>query len=289
MRKPVFLFSLFCSVLIITVLSACAAFEDPSQRATENAQNTALWTMVYDFQTQKPSMEAMARTADSALLMSTQLAEANNTNQNLRATNSALLAGNSSGLTGGAAPTAIGGGQPAGAVPTSSVGQSSLGSTPFVTATSIPSSNAAAGSTSNNLPSGVTSSGVRFSRSVTSTARTDDGCAEGIQNTFSQTVESIFFTSEVMDIVPGTTFSLRVKQQNDVSGERTVASDPEFWVADAEYDETCVWYNIDRSTMIFNPGTYTAEFLANGELGAAATFVISADNDAPAATTAGTQ
>lgn len=287
MRKIVLFLWLFCSILVITVLSACAAFEDPSQRATENAQNTALWTMVYDFQTQMPSMEAMAATADAAILLSTQLAEADSQNRNLRATNSALLANPPQGNSGfAAAPTAVGGGQPAGAVPTSAFSSASQAgvpggnnATPFSTTTTVP---AASTSNSTGAVAGVTSSGARFARSVTSTGRTEDGCAQGIQNTFSQTIESIYFTSEVRDIVQGVQFSLRIKQQDPNSSERTVASDPNFWVSDAEYDETCVWYNIDRSTMTFNVGTYTVEFLANGEVGAAATFVITAaSNSAP--------
>jgi hypothetical protein len=294
MRKTAILFWLFCSILLITVLAACAAFEDPSQRATENAQNTALWTMVYDFQTQKPSIEAMEQTANAAVVMSTQLANTSNENQNLRATNSALIAagarqpGNN---TFGSNPTAVGGGQPAGAVPTSSVSQSGApGGTVFSTATPMPASgsNPGAGSSAGSTTvTGITTSGARFTRSVTSTGRTEDGCAQGIQNTFSQNAESIFFTSEVRDITPGIAFSLRVNIQDEGSSSRTVGSDPNFWIADTDYDETCVWYNIDRATMIFNPGTYTVEFLADGEVGARATFVITAASNAPAATTEG--
>ena len=267
MRKSVAIFSLFCALVVISTISACAAFEDPSQRATENAQSTALWTLVYDFQTQKPTLEAIAQTADGAAFFATRLAQINDENNNLRATNAALLANPASS---GGVPTAIGGGQPAGSIPTSNVFSSSAGSVPTQvvrTSTPIPAN------TSNTNVSGVTSSGVRFSGSLTGTDIDDFGCVTGIQNTFAQSVESVYFATTALNVTQGVAFSLRIK---DASDGRTVASDPNFWVADDVYDETCIWYNIDRSTMVFNQGTYTIELLADGEVGASVTFLIAA-------------
>ena len=267
MHKTLALLSLFCALIIISTISACAAFEDPSQRATENAQSTALWTLVYDFQTQKPTLEAIALTADSADFMATQVAQFSAENDRLRATNAAMLANPASS---GGVPTAIGGGQPAGSIPTSSVFSSTSGSVPTQvvrTPTPIPSTN------TNTNVSGVTSSGVRFSGSLTGTEIDDFGCVTGIQNTFAQSVESVYFATTALSVTSGVAFSLRIK---DASDGRTVASDPNFWVADDEYDQTCIWYNIDRSTMIFNEGTYTIELLADGEVGASVTFLLTA-------------
>lgn len=286
MRTTTILSGTFCLVLILTVLSACAAFEDPSQRATENAQNTALWTLVYDFQTQKPTMEAMALTADAAVQLSTQLSNVSIQNQNLQRTNDALVALARGGQ--GLQPTAIGGGQPAGVVPTSGVPS---GSIPTTVAGQpgqglpTPTFNVSGSNTISTNVTGNTSSGAGFSRAAMSLSRTDDGCAQDIQNSFVQTIDSINFTTEVRNITPGIGFSLNIKFQDPVSGERIVASDPDFWISDDNYDQTCVWYNIDRSTMVFNVGTYIAEFLADGEVGAQTTFTIVADTEGSTDTT----
>ena len=269
MHKTLALLSLFCALIIISTISACAAFEDPSQRATENAQSTALWTLVYDFQTQKPTLEAIALTADSADFLATQIVQFGNENDRLRSTNAALLANPPSS---GGVPTAIGGGQPAGSIPTSSVFSSTSGSVPTQvvrTPTPMPSNN----TNTNTNVSGVTSSGVRFSGSLTGTEIDDFGCVTGIQNTFAQSIESVYFATTALNVTAGVAFSLRIK---DASDGRTVASDPNFWVADDVYDQTCIWYNIDRSTMVFNEGTYTIELLADGEVGASVTFLLTA-------------
>lgn len=249
------------TLVIITMLlvSACAAFEDPAQRATENAQNTAMWTMVYGFQTEMPTMEALALTADSAVFLSTQVAAANAQNEYLRATNAALLSGGvgQPAATAFIPPTAIGGGQVSGAFPTAST---NTGSDPILlTPNATP---AVGGST---LPGST-----RFAQAVMAAAIDDDGCASGISNSFTASATAVYFVVTALDLQPGIEFTLRVTG----SGGTIVASDPGFWTSNDVYDQTCIWYNIDRSTMDFFAGTYSAELLANDQSVATATFVI---------------
>ncbi len=253
------------SVLIIAMLliGACAAFEDPAQRATQNAENTALWTMVYGFQTEMPTMQAIVLTADSAVFLSTQVAQVNNQNEFLRATNAALLSGSGGqGVAPFVPPTAIGGGQPAGALPTSSNNQPTILLTPNTTT-----SNTTTTTTSNDP---VSIGGARFTQPATSAAINNDGCASGITNTFAQSTSGIYFVTTVLDLPPGIEFGLRITQ-----GGTVVANDLGFWTSDTTYPQTCVWYNIDRETMSFLAGTYVAELLANNQVASTVTFVIS--------------
>lgn len=260
MPKTPSLLGLFTILLVAALLvSACAAFEDPSQRATENAQNTALWTMVYGVQTEMPTMEALALTADAAVFFSTQVGELNRQNDSLRATNQSLLSGNRPvGTTPFVQPTAIGGGQSSGVFPTPTPGVAG--------STSLPDA-----SVGTDNQGGVVGN-TRFSQTVTSAAIDDDGCASGITNSFASSATAIYFVTLALNVEPGISFSLRVTQNGS-----EIASDPNFWTPDQTYDQTCIWYNIDRTTMDFFTGTYTAEFLANGTVAATATFVISGD------------
>ena len=266
MPKTAVLTGIFVILLLATVLTACAAFEDPSQRATENAQNTEIWDRLYDFQEQMPTVEAMAQTADSAVFLATQLAQANSLNQSYRSTLT-FMESNAGSFGSGAAPTAIGGGQSSGSFPTQ---------VPNTSSNSVPPTQIAASSSigentgsSTGQTNQTTASGTRFTRSVTGSSRGDDNCAATLQNTFSTSASSIIFSSNVFGVVQGTAFGLRI-----LSEDRVIASDPDFWIADDNYDDTCIWYEIDRNNMAFNPGTYIAQLTADNEVGATATFVI---------------
>ena len=100
-------------ILGLWLLAACAAFEDPSKKATQNAQNTALWTRVYGLETRESTVEALRQTADSANRLATDLANSNAQLQAERVTNQALLRNPSAVGQGGgqfSTPTVTGGG-----------------------------------------------------------------------------------------------------------------------------------------------------------------------------------
>lgn len=240
MRRQVMWGSLI--IILVGFISACAAFEDPSKKATENAQNTALWTRVYALETQESTIVALRQTADGSVIMQTQWADATVQVGALRATNSALLRNPSppTVATPNLPPTAIGGGAPAGPQPT-------------------------------EIPSLAT----RYSQATTSTDQDEDGCAVNITTSFeAETTELIYFIVRVSGVVPGTTYGLRVSSFGQV-----VAVDPNFWTSDQAYADTCVWYGIDRDTMEFEAGTYSAELLANGVVAARTTFVITGEEE----------
>lgn len=241
--KHVTLWGLFIGIFL-ALLSSCAAFEDPSKRATENAQSTALWTRVYDLETQQATIAALRLTAESANNMATQLANANGQINMLRATTAAQP--RPLGTTVPGIPTAIGGGVPAGAFPS---------------------------------PSPLPSSGTTYAQTTTATGTDSDGCATQAQNIFTPDSEAIYFVTRALNLLPGTTFSLRI-----TTNGRIVAADPNFWTSDTSYDDTCIWYNIDQETLPFVAGTYAVELLANNIVATSATFVIAGGETAPAAT-----
>ncbi|MCB9436020.1 MAG: hypothetical protein H6673_03390 [Anaerolineales bacterium] len=232
------------ALLFTLLISACAAFEDPSKRATQNAQNTALWTRVHALETQESTMIALRQTADNAVIYQTQWAEATLQVGILRATNNALsrnpgVASSGSGNTG-----------------------NSGGSVFSTTAPTVPSI----------TPQPTPDTGTRYSQTTTSISKDEDtGCAVGVQNTFDANTDVIYFIVRALNVTPGTTFGLRVLSQNE-----QISNDPEFWTSDVIYDDTCIWYGIDRDTMPFVPGTYTAELVANGIVRVRTTFVINA-------------
>ncbi len=228
-------------IVLIGIISACAAFEDPSQKATENAQNTALWTRVYSLETQEATVVALRQTADGSVIMQTQWADATMQVGALRATNAALLRNPTPAATPNIPPTALDGGVPAGPQPT----------------TAVPA-----------LAS-------RYGQATTSTDQDEDGCALNITTSFEvENTELIYFVVRVTDVTPGTAYGLRVSSFGQV-----VAVDPTFWTSEQAYDDTCVWYGIDRETMDFEPGSYSAELLANGVVAARTTFTLIGEDE----------
>lgn len=225
-------------ILTVTILlSSCAAFEDPSKKATQNAQSTALWTRVYDLETQQATIVALRLTADSANNMATQLANANSQINILRATGAAqeIRPANTPGLL----PTPIGGGSAAGVIPS---------------------------------PSPSTSTGTSYVQTTVATTIDNNGCPTQSQNTFTTSTNMIYFVTRALGVTPGISFSLRVTLSNQV-----IATDPNFWVSDQIYEDTCIWYGLDRDNFPFSPGMYTVEFLANNVTVAQAIFVIADD------------
>lgn len=243
--------SLIWVLLFTLLISACAAFEDPSKRATQNAQNTALWTRVHALETQESTLIALRQTADNAVIYQTQWAEATLQVGILRATNNALS-------------------RPGAA--TLSSGSDTVFSQPGASIPAI-------------TPQPTPDSGTRYSQTTTSISKDNDtGCAIGVQNTFDSNTDVIYFIVRALNVMPGTTFGLRVLSQNE-----QVANDPEFWTSDAIYEDTCIWYGIDRDTMPFVPGTYTAELLANGIVRVRTTFIINAGVSSTGAETSMTE
>lgn len=230
-------------IIFAILLSSCAAFEDPSKRATENAEITALWTQVNGINTNAPTVEAMRLTADSSDSLATQLAQSQSDLAAARSTNIALQ-NNTGGVvvgtipaSNGVAATAVGGGLPAGPGPSA-------------------------------IPS------VQFIQTTTTTGTNENGCAVDTQNVFTIDDPILYFVTTALNLPADTGFTLRI-----TSAGQVLMTDEDFWISDAEYDSICVWYGIDQDTITFNPGTYTIQLLANGVLGSEAVFIISTPTD----------
>ncbi len=237
-RKQSTLWGLLTVTIIgfVSFISACAAFEDPSEKATQNAQSTQLWTLVHGIETQASTVEALRQTADSAVVVQTQWANATLQVGALRATNQALLRNPAPTANINLPPTVPGGGS------------------------------APVGSAPSPVP------GSQYMQGTTSTEQDENGCAVGIQNTFTQEVQEVYFITRILDLTPGITFGLRIRNAGQV-----VMTDPNFWVSDDAYDDICVWYLIDRETIAFEAGTYTVELLVNNVARARTTFVVTGD------------
>ncbi len=85
-----------------------------------------------------------------------------------------------------------------------------------------------------------------------------DGCAVGVRNTFSTSDAEIYLTMRAFNVRAGTIMSAVWSLDGTV-----MYDDFSFSVA-ADDDDFCVWFSIDPATVAFTPGTWTAQFFANG-------------------------
>ena len=241
MRPQYLLFGII-SLIMLSILSSCAAFEDPSKKATANAEDTAIAATISVVEFQNETMVALRQTADAGVALSQQMTQSagnsvntnpnNNTNSNLSVTNI----------------PAVDGGVPQGNLPTPS-----------------------------RVPPPATSTPATANYSyATITDELDDAfCDLNDVDTFDlATVDTIYFVVYVQQLKPGVNFSLRIE---NLSGG-LAATDPNFWTSDAIYDSTCIYYGIDAETMggSFNAGSYKAILQANGaEAGSDEFYIVS--------------
>jgi DNA-binding phage protein len=229
---------------VVTFLSACAAFEDPSKKATQNAESTALWATVTLAGSQNETIVALRSTADGAAIMVQQATQVSVERDQLRATLSAM--GNPGVVNqpnipfGSTPPTAIGGGVPAGPQPTqnTSVGQ-----------------NTTVGS---------------YRNATTGATLTDDFCAGDSVTNFAADAPVIYFVTEGQNIPAGVEFSIRITSNNAVINQDTA-----FWTTDDTYAATCIYYAVDNLNIPnWAAGTYLIELLANNQSVSQVTFQI---------------
>lgn len=237
--------AIWSSLLVVMgFLTACAAFEDPSKKATQNAESTALWATVGVAQNQNETIVALIATADNASLLAQQATQVSAERDQLRATVNAI-ANNpvSSGLPNvpfGSTPPALDGGVPAGPQPTSQT----------------------SGSTNNSTGTYVTA--------TTASTLTADFCAADSLTTFPADSPVIYFVTVARNVLSGVEFTIRVPSNGSVINQDTA-----FWTSDAVYPETCVYYALDNANIPnWAAGTYTVELLANNQSVSQVTFQI---------------
>ncbi len=220
-------------------------FEDPEAKATRESQGTAYVSTITYVETQSGTMTALQGTADSAMLLGTQVAQLSAQNQALQSTLTSgqafptapivqaqtLPAGGTPGALPGQQPGLAGGGE---AQQEGIIAQSSTGTT-YVDA--------------------VTATGVRNS----------DGCAIDSVSVFDANEDEIYMVTTAVNVQPGMTFNSRW------STGGTVAFESDSWTANRTFDEICIWYYLEGP---FSEGSWTAELLADGQVASRRTFQV---------------
>ncbi|MCI0712151.1 MAG: hypothetical protein L0154_18495 [Chloroflexi bacterium] len=240
------------AIIVVLFVTSCAAFEDPSQRATENAENTAFARTVSAVDVQLETMAVLQQTADGVEQLEAQMAQLQNDRDRL------------------ATQVANGGQFNSGPVPTTN------NSDPFFTQQPSPipapqqTQAVGGGVPAGPQPTQAVPGNQQFIGAVTSTAIDQSTfCALSPTDTFSTQAEVIYFVVTAVDLNPGINFTLRLMQ-----GETTLDTDPTFWTSDAFYEQTCIYYGMDSQNFEFMTGTYTAELLANNEVVQQAEFTL---------------
>ena len=60
------------------------------------------------------------------------------------------------------------------------------------------------------------------------------------------------------NVLPNIRYSLQILKDGRVEN-----LDQNFWISDDTYDDTCIWYQIDRLNIAFEEGTYSVHLLAD--------------------------
>ncbi len=239
MRQQTWLLGIV-GLLTAFLMSSCAAFEDPSKRATANAEDTAVAATLSVVEFQNETMVALRATADTGVALSQQLTQSANNPASTPVNNTNSTTGSS--VFGTAAP-AVDGGNPIGTVPTPTF------TLPAITPT---------------VDTGAGTVETVYSRATIASSLDDAYCALNNVDTFDLTnMETVYFVVYVQNLQPGVSFSLRI--ENLAGG--LAAVDQNFWTSDGEYDSTCVYYGIDSQTMggEFLAGSFNAILQADGQ------------------------
>lgn len=241
------------AIVMLLFVASCAAFEDPSQRATENAENTAFARTVSAVDVQLETMAVLQQTADGVEQLEAQMAQLQNDRDRL-------------------ATQIANGGQ----IPSSASLPTVDNSNPYITQQPSPipapqeTQAVGGGVPAGPQPTEAVAGNQQFPSAVTSTAVDENACRPiGVTDTFSMQAEVIYFVVTAVNLNAGTNFTLRVMQ-----GEEELDIDPVFWTSDSNYEQTCVYYGLDSQNFEFLAGTYTVELLANNQLVQQAEFTL---------------
>lgn len=239
--------SVSVAFVVILLVAGCAAFEDPSVRATENAESTLIEQSIQEMQTQAVTMVALQQTADSAVIVANQLNQVSTERANLQGTVSALQS--------------FGGSQPQANV---FVPNSSAGATPAIGVDGGP----IAGPLPTTQTSSATNSGANYNQTVMATSLTTDYCAQDSATSFSVNADLVYFVTVANNINAGIRYTLRI---SDAEG-MVVNTDADFWTSDQTYERTCIYYGIDGTNIPFVVATYRVELLADNVSVTSASF-----------------
>ena len=97
-----------------------------------------------------------------------------------------------------------------------------------------------------------------------------DGCANGMQSQFASSSPAIYLTARILNAVGGSSVGAQWLYEGQV-----VLESSSFIISEDDPD-FCVWFYIEPADVEFSPGSWSAQFVLNGEpVGNPATFTIS--------------
>lgn len=239
-------------ILLLMLLTACSALENPEEQASQDAQSTAFVQTISAMETRQPTLVAMQATAEQAVALSDQVAQLNQQNQSLQSTIVALNSG-----------SAVVQPQP---VPTQQQAQpqaqaGSVASVAGTTPTPVPQLNQA---------QPTIASGSTYQQTAAAVGVDDNDCATDTGTVFDgSNVNTIYLTTVAVNVQPGTVYSSRWFYNNAM-----VYDSPFEWTPQQFYDQTCIWFSADAEDITMLAGEYTAELTANGQVVTRATFQI---------------
>ena len=245
-------------LLMLMLMGACGPgglFEDSSQKATREAQDQINMQTLQFIETQAATLVSLELTADHANAMGTQIVQLGAQNQSLQATIDAVYGGVQQQPV-QPVPQA---GQPGQAL------QPGAGTTPLFPQT---------GSSFTATPPQFTqSTGTAYTQATTaSRVRDSDGCAEDSVSTFTVESEQIYMVVAAQNVQSGTTFYTRWLRDSQLEFE-TVS-----WTPQENFDQICIWFYIEPADVIFEPGYWTVEFVANNLTAVSRSFSIVDDS-----------
>lgn len=108
---------------------------------------------------------------------------------------------------------------------------------------------------------------VALGRIVSASGIDRDGCATETASTFDSS-EPVYVVAEDSDVPSGTSVFVRLYH------EGTPIEDAPEITADQDYDNTCINFVFEPEGAAFDPGSYEAEFIINGNPANSVTFEI---------------
>jgi hypothetical protein len=214
-----------CWVVLAFWLGACQALQGVDVPATLQAQNDAFATEAAGIV--RTAGVERTQVLETAFAAETQVARANNVNQQLLATVQMVMP---------PTPAVV-----PGIAPDNSTGGEMMMDTADVGFTSA-------------LP-GI----MQFvDTGTTSGIRRSDGCADGYQTEFSRNTPQIYVVSRALTISAGTVMSVDWSYEGQIVLQDT-------WTVDANAENYCVWYFITPNDVALTPGNWSARLYANGQ------------------------
>ncbi len=124
-------------------------------------------------------------------------------------------------------------------------------------------------------PLGGLESGQRWfvKTGVSSSVRNSDGCVEGARLRFDTSVDRIYATVQAFNVESGVVMSAQWYHEGSPVWEDS-------WALDRSSADICIWFDITRDNIAFQPGSWSVRLFADGfQLEEAMTFSITESDE----------